>query len=461
MQMNGTSLHGPARIPSRLAGRRVLVLGLGRSGVAAAELLNDEGVAVTVLDSAQGPAQQEAAERLARRGIDVRLGWPSEHPAPDEPWEFAVTVPGIPITSVWISELLRRGVRVVSELEYGWSRRGSVHVAAITGSNGKSTAVKLLAECIRAAGARSVPAGNYGVPVCEVVRTHGTLDWWVLEVSSFQLETCWEFRPDVGVVLNVQPNHLDRHGDMATYRALKMRLFVYQRPSDAAILPQDQLHELLSTSLVRGRRSTFGITPAADWWYSADRIVHRGTVRANIRGTWMGNEVLGPAAAAVAASLDAMGLPPEVLELTAHRFEPLPHRCSRIAELDGVLYINDSKSTTVAAIIAALRQVDRPVRLIAGGRSKERDFTAAIPWLAQQVRAVYLIGEAAAELASAWSSVVPCILCGTLSAAVERARREARTGEAVVLSPGCTSFDQFRDFEERGETFERLVREWV
>lgn len=437
--------------------RPVLVLGLGTSGAAAARLLRAEGAAVTVLDASAGPAQEAAAASLRAEGAEVRLGVPRDA-APEGTWAYVVASPGVPPSSPWIAVPAAAGVPVVSELELGWSRRGAARTAAITGSNGKSTAVKWLAESLACAGLRVAIGGNYGPPACAVVRDHGALDWLVLEVSSFQLETCREFRPDVGVILNVQPNHLDRHGTFAAYLAAKARLLANALAGDACIVPHAQREALRAAAGGRGRWITFGAEPAADFRFSAGIVHAAGRAAASVRGTCFDNEILGLAASAVTAAAEACGAAGGAVERAARAFEPLPHRLQPVATAGGVRYIDDSKATSLAAMMAALRMTPGPVRLIAGGRAKERDFSAAKELLASRARKVYLIGESAPILHQSWASAVPCALCGTLDAAMDAARRDAQPGDAVLLSPACTSFDQYGSFGERGEAFVRRVR---
>lgn len=441
---------------ARAGGGRALVLGMGTSGLAAARLLRRERWAVTAVDSADGAPQAAAAAALKALGAEARIGWPADR-LPRGKWALAVVSPGVPASSPWIAGLRRRGVPVVSELELGWSRRGVARTLAVTGSNGKSTLVKLLAECLAAAGRRAVIGGNYGPPACDVVPAERAVDWLVLEVSSFQLETCAAFRPDVGIILNVQPNHLDRHGAYAAYLAVKASLGARQTPADTLVLPEDQRAEVTAAGATRARVVTFGATSAAEYRFRAGRV-EGPNATVSVRGGPFDNEVTGLAAAAAAAALAACGAGAAALGRVARRFEPLPHRFAPVAEIDGVVYIDDSKATSGAALAAALRRVDRPVRLIAGGRPKEREFSALRPLLAERVRGVYLIGEAADLLASAWRNVVPCAMCGTLETALALASQHARAGEAVLLSPACTSFDQYRGFEERGEAFAKWVQ---
>ena len=439
------------------AWNRALVLGLGESGEAAARLLRAEGVEVAAADGADTPALREKAGLLAREGVAVSLG---AHPLPGGDFDVAVVSPGLPPASPWLQEIQRRGIPAVSELELGWSRR-TCRVVAVTGSNGKSTAVKWLAESLEQAGLRAVPAGNYGAAICRVAREQPGLDWLVLEVSSFQLETVDAFRPEVGVMLNILPNHLDRHGSMEAYAALKARLFARALPSDICLVPAARRDEVRALSGGGGRWLTFGTGPESDYQWRNGRVWRGGAARADLRGTRFDNDVLGPAAAAVVAAAEACGAEAACVERAARAFQPLPHRMQKVAEGRGVWWVNDSKATNVAALVAGLRMAGRPVRLIAGGLAKETDFTPAREALRDVARGVYLIGRAAEAMRRAWADVVPCELCGTLDVAVRRAAENAVAGETVLLSPACTSYDQYKNYGERGEHFGRCARAWV
>lgn len=436
--------------------KQALVLGLGESGESAARLLRAEGAEVVVVDGACTPALEGAAVRLAAAGVVVVLG---AQDLPDTAVDVAVVSPGVPESSSWIQRLRRHGVPILAELELGWQHRPG-RVLAVTGSNGKSTAVKWLAESLCAAGRRAAPVGNYGESACRVALEKPGLEWWVVEVSSFQLETVREFRPDVGVLLNILPNHLDRHGSMERYTGLKSRLFARTRTEDLCVVPLAQAGAMKKISGGKGRWVTFGTEETADYRYRPGGVWRREGSRAlDLQGTPFNNEVLGEAAAAVAAAADAAGVPAEAVEHAAREFQTLPHRMQHAGEYGGVRFVNDSKATNVAALIAALRMSDRPVRLIAGGRAKEKDFSAARPWLARKVKAAYLVGEASAAMNEQWSEAVPCVLCGTLDEACRRAAEEARAGETVLLSPACTSYDQFKNYEERGRRFLDLARD--
>lgn len=435
--------------------QHAVVLGLGASGVAAARLLRAEGTAVTVMERALSPTVESSRREVESLGVRVMAG---ECGLPSEPFDLCVVSPGVPLNAPWQVEARARGIPVLAEMELGWSRRApATRVVAVTGSNGKSNAVKWLAEALAEAGYAVALGGNYGPPVCRVVHEHRSADWLVLEVSSFQLETTRVFRADLGILLNLVPNHLDRHGDLDSYRAAKARLFAHLQAGDVALVHEDCLAWLPPMPAGADRRS-FGRSDACDYRYQAGRVECGARVLADLSGSYFGNDVLGVNAAGVLGALDAGGLNVAAADRVARVFRPLPHRMETVAEARGIRFINDSKATTLAALSAAVRMCGGNVRLIAGGLLKEKDLGPAKEVLAQRAAGVYLIGKASEPMASAWSAVTRCVLCETLAVAVEAAWRDAQPGETILLSPGCASFDQFRNFEERGERFSRAAR---
>jgi UDP-N-acetylmuramoylalanine--D-glutamate ligase len=445
---------------------RVLVLGAGLSGVAAAQLLRARGGTVVVLDEAPAARLAGVATELAAMGVELRAGGGA---LPEGPWDLCVVSPGIAMAHPWLVACRARRIPVIAETELGfayWPAR----MLAVTGSKGKSSLVKLCADTLCRAGVPAAPAGNYGTPLSRLAaqalaaRAEGTppLAWAVVEVSSFQLEHLHDFRPDVAILLNLQADHLDRHATLEEYRALKLRLFARQQAGDVALLPEGVSAE----GAVPGAatRLTFGVGAGCDWRYAPRGVTGwQGAARTaraiDLTGGWFDNPVLGLAAAAGAGALAACGLTDEAIARGLAGFEPLAHRMQLVAARGGVRFVDDSKATSLAAVAAALQMFEGPVRLIAGGRLKEHDLDGLKELLTSRVRKVYLIGECAGRMYSAWSGAVPCKDCGTLDVAVAEAAREACTGETVLLSPGCASFDQFGSYRERGECFTRLVRE--
>ncbi len=428
-----------------------VILGAGESGTHAAALLLREGARVTIFDRALAPADADA---WRARGADARTASPEEAFPTD--CDLVVASPGIPVEHPWLAQARARGMAIVPEFELGWSRfRG--RVIAITGTNGKSTIAKWLAESLRAAGFRAAPVGNYGPSVCRAMLETPDLEWLVIEASSFQLELARHFRADMSILLNIAPNHLDRHPSMAAYVAAKAKLFANARGRDLCVTPAAWRARMQAEADGRGVWLTFGDAETDDFQWRDGRVWDRGAALLDLRGTYFDNPVLGPHAAAAAAALHAAELPLETAAAAARAFEPLPHRMQRVAEVNGVAFIDDSKATTLAALGAALAMAGRPVRLIAGGRLKELDLDTVKEMLAQHARGVYLIGEAAEKMADCWCSSVPCVRSGSLDAAVRAAWRDAQQGEAIILSPGCSSFDQFADYKERGTTFQRIA----
>jgi UDP-N-acetylmuramoylalanine--D-glutamate ligase len=460
--------HGEMR------GRSVLTLGLGRSGAAAAALLRASGAAVTLLDHVRDVRTLGAARTLRRQGVRVGLGprrlsraWlqnggRQRRRAAEAPIDLCVVSPGIPPDSPWLAAVAAAGIPIESELELG-ARLCPCPLLAITGSNGKSTATRLCADALTLAGKKALEAGNCGYPLCAAVLEHPELEYAVVEVSSFQLERVHTLRPQVGALLNIQPDHLDRHGSMERYFETKLRLFARMGAGDTAIAPAADLAD------IRARVTRVNAQAANMRWIgfgsaAADYRVEKGwSVRTPqgciaLRDTPFDNPVMAATVAAVAAVLAAVGVPEATLRTAAERFAPLPHRFQTVLEIGGVRFVDDSKATNLAALQAALQMTTRPIRLVAGGRLKEKNLDDIKESLAKRVKKIYCIGESGLALASAWGDAVACVPCGELAAAVHAAWREARVGETVLLAPGCASFDQFNNFGERGDVFAETVR---
>jgi UDP-N-acetylmuramoylalanine--D-glutamate ligase len=431
---------------------QAIVLGAGISGLGAARLLRAEGSAVTVLD-AQPVDLWPLRPSFEKLGAKL-LGAPDSFPG--EAFDVVVVSPGIPDSSSWVQKARSSCHAVISELELGWSRRNA-RVIAVTGSNGKSTAVKWLTESIQRAGLTAVAAGNYGYSACEAALTHHTTDWWVLEVSSFQLETVKDFRPDIGVLLNILPNHLDRHGDMERYAIIKSRLFSRTAPSDICLTPSSWQERMQAWSAGQGQWISFGSDSSATYQVRASQVWQQDRCCLDARQTVFAAPAMGNTLGAVGAALDLILHGGDAARAAALDFVSLRHRVEPVAEYKGVRYVNDSKSTNLAATRHAIECLEAPVNLIAGGLAKAEDLKTIKEVLAQNVRSVYLIGESAEKMKAAWSCVVPCYLCGNLDQAVREASNNALPGEVVLLSPGCASFDQFKNYEDRGEHFIRLV----
>ena len=431
-------------------GKKTVVLGMGRSGQAAAEWLLAQQAEVTVFDEGKSAVVKELARRWEARGARAVTGVAK---LPEARFDRAILSPGIDPKRPVVIQLRSAQVPVIGELELG-ARACVCPIVAVTGTNGKSTTTELITALFQAAGKKAVACGNLGQPLCEVAPLSGGLDYAVAEVSSFQLETIETFRPCIAVYLNLTPDHLDRYADMGEYAAAKNRIFENQTPGDVAVIQKGLVLPKLAARTV-----TFSATDrSADYhlhegWLCAgsDRVMRQETTK--LSGPHNAENLL--AALAVA---DAEKISREAVQKAFASYRPLPHRCEVVAVRAGVTWINDSKATNLDAMERAVLGMPGPVILIAGGKDKGFDFAPSLVHLRGRVRAALLIGETAGRIEKAWRDGVPCRQVGTLAEAVKRAAALASPGETVLLSPGCSSYDQFKNFEERGETYRQCVK---
>ena len=443
------------------AGKKALVVGIARSGMAAARLLRRHGADVRAVDRRRPEELGGFVGDLDALGVEVRLG--STDPDALDGRDLVVTSPGVPLELPVFREAARRGIPIAAEVELGFAV-AKAPIAAVTGTNGKSTTVELIGAMGRAAGRTTEVLGNIGVALSEKAEEVPADGLLVVEISSFQLEACARFRPKAGVLLNITPDHLDRHGSMEHYAALKARLFANQTEEDFRVQP---LADPRIDALLRPMRSKplwFGFAdPTGDGvWEAGGALRWRFGGRDGVLIRRDEARLPGPhnsenMAAAAAAAL-AVGLPDRAIATALREFRGLPHRLTLVAEIDGVKYVNDSKSTNVDSLKRALESYDEPITLIAGGRDKDGDFTSLRPLVLERVRRAIYVGEATAKLERAWEGL-PGTRAGTLEEAVSLARAQTQAGGVVLLSPGCASYDMFRNFEERGARFEAAVQE--
>jgi UDP-N-acetylmuramoylalanine--D-glutamate ligase len=432
---------------SDLAGRRVLVLGLGVSGRSAARWLADQGASVVAAD-------ERAAAELPLAELDPRVERIVGVPFPDPAgFDLVVPSPGVPP-----ARYAGRARAAWGDVELA-GRALAVPIVAITGTNGKSTVTRMVEALLRAAGLRAEAAGNIGRPALDLVGR--ALDAAVLEVSSFQLETTESFRPRVAVILNVTPDHQDRHESFEAYLAAKARILANQSGSDAAVLCRDDAPTWSLAPLAKGRLFAFGRGGPFERgaWLDAGAIsVSDGErqTRVSLDGVALGGVDLDNAAASLAA-VAALGLDPARAATALRDFEGLAHRCQVVARRGEVTWVDDSKATNVGAALRALERWREPVVWLAGGRNKGLDFAPLARAARGRVRAALLFGESAGELERALAGEVPTERTGTLDAAVRRAAALARPGDVVLLSPACASFDQFRSYADRGDRFRAAV----
>ncbi len=447
---------------------RFVVLGAGRSGLAAARLLASLGKFVTVCDDGNR-SDDEAVQALAeggadfiwanRTGAEVALGCA----------EALVVSPGVPAGHSLIASAEARGLPIVGELELAWRFSGDARIVAVTGTNGKTTVTMLIRHLLEAAGLPAVETGNIGHPFSDAVREAAAdpkPPILVVEVSSFQLEWVARFAPDVAVLLNITPDHLDRHGSMKEYAEAKRRIAQFQRADQTLVVNQDDAACLAATQDARARLVFFSLDRPVDLgaWVDDDRLAiaaegskPHGLIELDELPLFGMHNAANALAAACAAS--ALGVGRKTIARALKTFQAAPHRLESVATVGGVEFVNDSKATNLDALVKAVESFNAPVHLIAGGRDKDSPFASVRSRLEGRVACAYLIGEASDRIAQAWDGAVKIAPCETMDKALEAARVAACAGEVVLLAPGCASFDQFANYAERGEAFARWVRE--
>jgi UDP-N-acetylmuramoylalanine--D-glutamate ligase len=428
--------------------RRVVVVGAGRSGVAAANFLSGREVEVLITDS-QPEAALPFVAGLSKR-VPRILG---AHPdSMLDGADLVVLSPGVPTTLPLLDAARTRDIPIISEIELAF-RHLKGTVIAITGSNGKSTTTALIGEILRQADMNPVVAGNIGDPLVAAIDSNPR--HYVIEISSFQLETVESFRPQIALLLNITPDHMDRYATIEEYAAAKNRIFRNQQGSDVAIVNADDPRT--NTPPTRARVQRFSATRKADAYLDGDSLVagdsriSRSALR--IEGAPNVENALASWLAARAA-----GVGDDAVEKAFRSFQGLPHRMRLVRELAGVRYVNDSKGTNVDATLKSLEGMpDKSVFIILGGKDKKGEFERLRDLVGRKAKQVLTIGSAASRIEEALQGAAEIVTTGDLATAVGHAKARAKSGDVVLLSPACASFDQYRNFEHRGQHFEELV----
>jgi UDP-N-acetylmuramoylalanine--D-glutamate ligase len=445
-------------LPDAWRGGCVAVIGLGKSGTAATRLLVREGVRVYASDASPAPYAGAAAETLrALPGVEVELG--RHDPARIRAAAGVVVSPGVPPDAPPLVTARAAGVPIVSELDLGFRALQGVRCIAVTGTNGKTTTTALIAHLLTQAGLRAETAGNIGRPLTDVALAERPPRWLAVEVSSFQLHDSPHFAPEIGVLTNLAPDHLDRYPDVAAYYADKRLLFRNAMDDNVWVVNGDDPAALELAAAARGRRVRFSLRGPGDGWYdAAERSLRLGGGELLRRDALqlLGLHNVANALAAALAVQEA-GIGPAAIAEGLRTFRPLPHRLEPVGEVNGVRWINDSKATNVASTVVAIEAMDRPFVLLLGGRHKGEPYTSLVPLLRPRCRLVVAYGEAGPLVEHDLAGRVPLERGGDFDDVVARARRAARPGDAVLLSPACSSYDMFANYEERGATFRRLA----
>lgn len=432
--------------------KRAAVLGLGSSGEASARLLQRHGAGVTVFDS--GSPDAKKAEGLRELGIAVVTGAAAD--TAKAGYDLTVLSPGIDPRVPLVENFRRQGAEFIGELELAF-RFCDRPVIAITGTNGKTTTTQLIESMLNAAGYRTVACGNIGMPFADAVQRQRELDFFTVEVSSFQLETISTFRPHVAVWLNLTSDHLDRYSSMEEYRTAKLRIFEYQDSSDFAVVNQ-----LDDPPGIAARAITFSAyLDKADFTLVQDELQFRSTPVLGMQQTHLSGIHNAENMMAALGTAYALSIPWEKAKPGLTDYRLLPHRCEEVGVVDGVTYINDSKATNLDALAKALESQSKPVVLIAGGKDKGFEFDAIGGLVQRKAKHAVLVGEMADRIYKSWSELIPCSRAGTLRAAVELAREQSIPGDVVLFSPGTSSFDMFKSYADRGNQFREIIQESV
>ena len=436
----------------------VAVVGLGKSGVAATRLLAREGAKVYASDAATSPPGSAAVELLrALPGVEIELG---RHDLAKIGAASGVVVsPGVPPDAAPLTVARSSGVPVLSELDLGWRALPGMRCIAVTGTNGKTTTTALVAHLLRAAGLNAEAAGNIGLPLADLALAEQRPQWLAVEVSSFQLHDSPDFAPEIGVLTNLAPDHLDRYPDVASYYADKRLMYRNATDDNVWVVNGDDAASLDLVRGVRGRQVRFSVGGPADAWYDGQT-----------RSLMLGGSALLPRDAlellgqhnvanglAAALAVHEAGIAPGAIAEGLRTFRALHHRLETVAETGGVRWINDSKATNVSSTAVAIEAMDRPFVLLLGGRHKGEPYARLGPLLKERCRLVIAYGEAGPRIEADLTGTVPLERGGDFASVMRRARAAARPGDAVLLSPACSSYDMFTNYEERGLLFERLA----
>lgn len=441
----------------------VAILGLGRSGTAAAKLLLADGERVYVSDSSSTIGVNDMARQLSDLGASVEVGG---HDLERIKRAARIVVsPGIPPSSPALAAAREAGLPVVSEVHLALGYLSGSRIIAVTGTNGKTTTTALIGHILRGLGEDAVDAGNIGVPLSDFARRDNRPDWIALEMSSFQLHDTPGLKPEVGVLTNLSPDHLDRYISAGEYYADKMLMFSNASDSSRWVMNADDSRVASMTAEVEGRISRFSLRDKAEAWLDTSgslRLLGSVLMQRSELALLGDHNVANALAAALAVVVaDEKFATPASFELMRNSlmtFKAIPHRLEIVGVVNGVQWINDSKATNVSSAMVAIEGMQRPTVLLLGGRHKGEAYTALADVVRQNVKAIIAFGEAADDIERDLDGTVPITRLGDdFEEVVERAREEAEEGDAVLLAPACSSFDMFRNYEERGERFRQLA----
>jgi UDP-N-acetylmuramoylalanine--D-glutamate ligase len=449
---------------NNLQGKRVLVVGLGRSGAASAIFLQEHGAKVTISDAKSEVRQQSEVSALLDRGISIETGYHGERTFRDQ--DLIVVSPGVPSDQPLVQHARSLGIPVIGEVELA-SRFLQGKVLAITGSNGKTTTTSLVGEIMSKSGRKTLVGGNIGTPVISMAGKSSPDNFALLEISSFQLETIEQICPWIAAILNITPDHLDRHHTFQAYVDAKARIFENQKASDFAVLNADDPASAALKPNIKGKLYWFSRKNAVEngAFLKGEQIIFRDNFRepgkeqvvlsrsdVHLKGEHNIENVLAAVVMTMLAGCTAQQVQQGVSE-----FRAVEHRLEFVTTINGVAFYNDSKATNVDATVKALESFPGNIHIILGGKDKGSDYTELVPLLRARAKRAYLIGAAAEKISSQIQGATEITHSGTLERAVRQAFDSAKPGDVVVLAPACASFDQFENYEQRGRVFKEQV----
>ena len=446
-----------------LKDKKITVVGLGeKTGISLIRYLSKGGAKVFVSETKKREELLPTWNQVS--GIDAEFEFGGHSVERVKGSNLAVICPGVPIDSPFVEAISKLGIEVMSELEFAWRNLPSGKVIAITGTNGKSTTVTMLGEILKSWGKPTFVGGNLGDPLVSSYLSEEKFEYYVIEVSTFQLEGVKNFRPDVGVLLNLSLNHLDRHKTMEKYVSLKVKMFEKQNETDFAVLNWDDIYMRSVKGQIGSKKIFFSLkNKEADLFYENGRIAGKTLGSSGIPlddFPLKGEHNISNLMAAIGAAT-VLGCPASAIKNAFKKIKALPHRIELVGECNGAFYYDDSKSTTVDSTIKAIKSFSEEIILISGGRDKGSDFKEMRGSVKERVKAIVLYGEAGPKMESQLTGIVPIYRLIDFGGAVKKAKEVALKGEVVLLSPACASFDQFTSYKERGDRFKKIVRDFI
>ncbi len=440
----------------KLEGNGFLVVGLGITGVETSKFLCSKGITVKATDSREAAELGPAVEKLAAGGMEIRCGTHAT-----ELFEWADTIvlsPGVRFDLPEIRNAQAAGKTVISEIELAWNFI-SKPVIGITGTNGKTTTTSLLSEILRQSGLKIFTGGNIGTPLISAAEKDDEYDFLLLELSSFQLQGIKDFSPHIAVILNISPNHLDHHSSMQEYEAAKLGLFANQTENDWAVFNADDPAALKGSGGFRAKKISFGTGKQKTNVYCREDEIAFGELSFCLRDSALVGEHNKENIMAAVAVAGVLGCQRDSVQKSINKFRPLPHRMEFVLTTNGVDVYNDSKSTTPFSTLRAIQSLPSPIILIAGGKDKGINYDCLKDAVASKVKAMVLIGETKEKMRAQLGSLAKTMCARSLKEATQSAFELSGTGDTLLFSPGCSSFDMFNSYEERGNLFKEILRD--